>query len=72
MTRQEHLQWCKTRALEYVEAGDLNGAYQSMVSDLGKFIGTENHPAIEMGLLLLMQGQLSNRETMTDFINGFN
>ena len=35
-TRAEHLAWCKKRALEYVDAGDLLQAYTSMASDLGK------------------------------------
>ncbi len=34
--RAEHLAWCKTRALEYVEGGDLAGAIASMMSDLTK------------------------------------
>lgn len=36
MTRDEHLAWAKTRALEYLDAGDLNEAYTSMASDLTK------------------------------------
>lgn len=36
MTRAEHLALAKTRALDYVEAGDLAGAVASMISDLGK------------------------------------
>ena len=36
MTRAEHLRWAKDRALEYVEAGDLDQAFASLASDLGK------------------------------------
>jgi hypothetical protein len=36
LTRAEHLQWAKARALEYVEAGDLANACASMLSDLSK------------------------------------
>jgi hypothetical protein len=36
MTREEHLQGAKERALEFIAAGDLAGAYQSFVSDMGK------------------------------------
>jgi hypothetical protein len=36
MTRDEHLTWCKQRALEYVDRGDLLGAVTSMGSDLVK------------------------------------
>jgi hypothetical protein len=35
-TRDEHMRWCKTRALEYVERGDGAQALASMTSDLGK------------------------------------
>jgi hypothetical protein len=36
MTRSEHIGWAKKRALEYLDAGDLQQACASMVSDLGK------------------------------------
>ena len=36
MTRDEHLAWCKARALEYLDAGDLVNAVASMASDLTK------------------------------------
>ena len=48
-TRADHLAWCKSRALKYVDAGDLNQAYASMVSDLGKHPQTEDHAAIQLG-----------------------
>jgi len=35
-TRQEHLEWCKKRALEYIDINDLQQAFASMVSDLNK------------------------------------
>jgi hypothetical protein len=34
LTRDEHLAWCKRRALGYVDAGDLTHAVASMASDL--------------------------------------
>jgi hypothetical protein len=36
MDRDEHLAWCKKRALEYWRAGDLANAVASMGSDLDK------------------------------------
>jgi hypothetical protein len=33
-TRDEHLEWCKRRALEYLEAGDILKAVGSMGSGL--------------------------------------
>jgi hypothetical protein len=35
-TREEHLAWCKQRALELLADGDRAGAVASMISDLQK------------------------------------
>lgn len=72
MTREEHLQWCKKRALEYCDKGDVSNAFSSMASDLKKHPETANHSGIEMGTLMLMGGLLSAPEEMRKFINGFN
>src|SRR6476660_9902729 len=42
LTRDEHLAWCKRRALEYVDAGDLTRAVASMTSDLKTHPDTDN------------------------------
>jgi hypothetical protein len=74
MDRNQHLKWCKDRALEYVIVGDNEQAIASMASDLGK------HPdilsAVEIclgfGMELLTSGKLNSTEKMRIFINGFN
>ena len=71
-TREEHLDFCKRRALKYVDAGDFNQAYTSMASDLGTHPETQNHPGIHLGIMMLMGGQLSNARDMRRFIEGFN
>ena len=71
-TRDEHLAWCKQRALEYVERGDVSQAYASMASDLRKHPETEKHAAIELGMMLMMSGNLSSKADMRRFIEGFN
>ena len=71
-TRAEHLRWCKDRALEYVSRGNLQEAYTSMVSDLNKHEETRNHGAIQLGMGLLIVGQLGTVEKMQNFIEGFN
>lgn len=71
-TRAEHLQWCKDRALEYADKGDLKNAMASMISDLRKYPETSSHSAIELGVMLLMAGQLNTQYQMKDFIEGFN
>lgn len=72
MTRQEHLDWCKKRALEYCDASDLTNAYASMASDLKKHDETANHLGIEMGMMMLMAGHLNTADKMRKFIEGFN
>ena len=72
MNRQEHLEWCKKRALEYVNMGDLSQAFASMLSDLRKHPETENHPAIEVGAMMIFANLLTTPEEMSKFINGFN
>jgi hypothetical protein len=52
MTRDEHLAFCKRRALEYLDAGELVNAVTSMGSDLGK------HPETKQNSLLLLLGGL--------------
>jgi hypothetical protein len=70
-TRSEHLDWCKKRALEYCDLGDVNQAFESMASDLGKHQETANHGAIQIGTMLLFNGQLSSPKKMRKFIEGF-
>ena len=72
MTRAEHVAWCKQRALEYIDRGDVTNAYASMASDLGKHPETANHAAIGLGVQLMMIGDLKTPDSMRNFINGFN
>ena len=73
MTRQEHLDWCKKRAHEYLDHGDVPNAVTSMMSDMNK------HPetAIKdggsilsiLGLRAAASGDLSEARR---YIDGFN
>jgi hypothetical protein len=72
MTRAEHLDWAKRRALEYCDMGDVEQAYSSMASDLRKHPETENHSALALGFSLLLNGHLSTPVKMRKFIEGFN
>ena len=67
-TRKEHLEWCKQRAREYLDMGDIKSAYASFVSDMRKHPETENNPALEIGLMLMMTGNMAD---MRRFIEGF-
>lgn len=72
MTRKEHLDWSKKRALELVDQGDLRQAYASMASDLNKHRETEGHVAIDLGMMLMTSGNLDSPMKMREFIEGFN
>ena len=71
-TREDHLAWCKTRALEYCERGDTMAALTSMFSDLDKHPETRGHQGCEMGLMLMMAGHLTSVPDAKHFIEGFN
>ena len=71
MTREEHLNWCKERAREYLDQGDVQQAIASMLSDMSKHektaaAGKNMGP---MGLLAAMSG---NVEEARRFVDGFN
>jgi hypothetical protein len=72
MTREEHLAWCKKRALEYCDLADPQQAMASMASDLGKHEETQGHAGIQLGIMMMMGGHLSDVRQMREFIEGFN
>jgi hypothetical protein len=51
LTRDEYLDWCRKRALEHLDAGDLTRAVASMASDLKTHPDTDN-PALN-GLVMI-------------------
>ena len=73
MNRIEHMNWCKQRAMEYIKAGDLNQAFVSMCSDVMKHEETKMHATTnQLGMSLLMTGNLNTVKQMTDWIQGYN
>lgn len=73
-TRKEHMQWCKQRALEYAEAGDLTNAIGSMLSDLGKNEETARLQEGIGGLLAMdgmMKAQSNDTQGVIQWIHGF-
>jgi len=71
-TRAEHIAWCKSRALQYCDTGDISQAYASMASDLSKHEETANHGGIQLGMMQIMAGMLTTPQQMRHFIEGFN
>lgn len=72
MTRDEHLEWCKTRALEYCDDGDLQGAFASFQSDMTKHDETRNHVALSLMNRMMFGGMMKTPGSMRHFIEGFN
>lgn len=68
--RQSHLEWCKKRAHEYLDRGDVQNAVASMMSDLEKHPETAiKSPALHMlGIMAAQGGILEARR----YIDGFN
>ena len=72
MTRIEHLEWCKKRALEYLDRGDVMNAVTSMLSDLNKHDETkldEGGGLTMLGMNAIMSGDV---QFARRFIEGFN
>lgn len=71
-TREEHLQWCKQRAIQYCDAGDTNQAFASMASDMSNHPETSDHIALGLGMVMMIGGNLKSPTAMRKFIEGFN
>ena len=69
MTRDEHLAWCKKRALEYLP-GDPLKAMTSMMSDLTKHPELKNHAGLRIAPMFY--GGHSDPRTVQRWIEGFN
>jgi hypothetical protein len=72
ISREDHLQWCKDRALEYVRAGEINLAIESMQSDLRKHPETNIDKYLQraIDIEILFRPQLKDR--VIKWIHGFN
>lgn len=69
MTRAEHLAWCKQRALEYADRGDITNAIASMLSDLRKHPETERSADL---LIAMTAFTVRTPEEARHWIEGFN
>ena len=73
MTREEHLEWAKQRALEYLDYGDPAQAFTSMLSDMRKHPELENHIGNMIGVnFMVLPGWISNPDEVRRWIVGFN
>ncbi len=72
MNREEHLKWCKNRALEYVDHGDNAQAYASFISDMSKHEETKHHSTLSLFTRMMLGGFIDTNAEMRKFIEGFN
>jgi len=78
MNREEHLQWCKDRALKYlvdtddVDASDIAHAFASMSSDLTKPPETNSPSLAKFKMIPTLGRQIGTVHQMRSWINGFN
>lgn len=73
VTRDEHLAWCKERALEYADQGETGNAIASLASDLRKHPETADSVSIVADLMmpLAMIGDFERPGELRKFIEGF-
>jgi hypothetical protein len=72
MEWDEHLEWCKRRALEYLDSGDTKNAFTSMLSDVRKHPGGAKHVGLDIGVgFMMLPGWINNREEVRRWIVGF-
>jgi len=71
-TREEHLAFCKKRALEALEYQGPKEAAASFMSDMQKHPETSEHFGLVTMLMELTQGFLDEPAAMKNYIEGFN
>jgi hypothetical protein len=73
-TREEHLAWCKSRALRILDVHDIAGAIASMTSDLNKWEGGAMYPPETLSMLCLagVMFESESEERARHWIEGFN
>ena len=72
MNREQHLHWCKKRAIEYALNGDIKNALASFTSDMLKHEETQSHIGLNILTTMMMAGHLDTPPKVIEFIEGFN
>lgn len=73
MTRLEHLDWCKKRAIKEMDFyKDPSKAYISMASDLRKHPETNNEGLISLCIMQPIMNPRATRQEVIKFLDGFN
>ena len=73
MTREQHLIWCKKRAIAEMDyCKDPLKGIVSMMSDIRKHSETASEALMALCTMQLMRNPKMTRQEVIDFINGFN
>lgn len=73
MSKADHLEWCKRRAHEYLDIGQIDKAMTSLVSDLSKHDGTADRSNSPLFLAKTVQIAISDDVAKArSFIDGIN
>ena len=73
MTREEHIKWCKERAIAEMDFyKQPSKALISMASDLRKHQETDSEALVLMCTMHLMMNPKITREEVIKFLDGFN
>jgi hypothetical protein len=72
-TREEHLEWCKQRAREYLDRGELANAVASMGSDMDshpetRMAGEKMGTLIYVAMFRITEGDVQG---VRDWVEGF-
>lgn len=66
--RDEHLEWAKARALEYIDRGSVAGALASIASDFNKHGELRGHQGLSSGMLAHLGGLISTADDVRGMI----
>lgn len=72
MDNKKHLQWCKDRAMQYIDRNQVADGITSFMSDMTKHPETEHHPALILMRMMMFTGKLKTSKEAAKFIQGFN
>ena len=70
MTRDEHIEWCKRRAREYLSVGDHEQAITSFLSDMTNHDETKDHGVRELIAGYLFSNMRQSLEEARSLIEG--
>jgi hypothetical protein len=69
--RSAHIQNCKNEAYVYLDKNDFASAWAAFYKDMKENKLTENHPALVIGMHLVLSGHITTIEQLRKHIDGY-